>query len=301
MKTGFITNSLADQGRGDIVHIADWAADNGFDALEIGPSIPIDEKKFDAVLSRGKIVFSAFIYCRNFLSEKAEEAENFRANLIQRIRAAKKFGIEKVICSTGVTAASLSREHPAGFHGEASLPAVAELFRGFAEEAEKNGVRLCFENCPLMGNIAVSPWMWDLLFEQIGSDRVGLVYDPSHLVWQFIEPYDLILRYRDRIFHVHGKDCEVDFQALKRTGILQHFSRETDSFAAPHGSEKTIWWRYRLPGLGDLDWSKIISRLYEIGYTGVVSVEHEDPVWGGSEEKVKAGLLLAKRHISRYL
>jgi sugar phosphate isomerase/epimerase len=303
MKTGFITNSLADQMAGgvNLALIADWAEAQGFDALEIGPSIPIDEKTFDAVLSRGKLSFSAFIYCRNFLSEKAEEAENFRAKLLERIRSAKKFGIEKVICSTGVTGASFSREHPAGYHGEASLDAVAELFKGFAEEAERNEVKLCFENCPLMGNIATAPWLWDLLFEKIGSNRVGLVYDPSHLVWQFIEPYDLILQYRDRIFHVHGKDCEVDLQSLKRTGVLQHFSRERDSFNAPHGNQTSLWWRYRLPGLGDLNWSKIVSRLYEIGYTGVISIEHEDPVWSGSEEKVKAGLLLAKKHIGQYL
>jgi sugar phosphate isomerase/epimerase len=301
MKSCFITNSLTGIGLKDIAVIADWAADNGFDALEIGPSIPIDEKAFDAVLSKGKIRFSAFIFCRNFLSEKAEEAENFRASLLDRIRRAKKFGIDKVICSTGIDDASFSREHPVGYHGEASLGAVGELFKGFAEEAEKNGVKLCFENCPLMGNIATSPWIWDMLFEKIGSAQVGLVYDPSHLVWQFIEPYDLILRYRDRIFHVHGKDCEVDMQSLKRVGILQHFSRERDSFNAPHGNEKNLWWRYRLPGLGDLDWSKIVSRLYEIDYTGVISIEHEDPVWSGSEEKVKAGLLLAKKHIGQYL
>jgi sugar phosphate isomerase/epimerase len=301
MNIGFITNSLVDCGVKDISAIAAWAAVNGFAGLEIGPSIPIDEKIFDAVLAEGKISFSAFIYCRNFLSEKEEDAENNRANLLQRIRSAKKFGIKKVICSTGITGASLSGDNPAEYHPEASLDAVAELFKGFAEEAEKNEVRLCFENCPLMGNIATSPWMWDLLFEKIGSSRVGLVYDPSHLVWQFIEPYELILRYRDRIFHVHGKDCEVNLQSLKHCGILQHFSQEKDAFNVAHGNNKTLWWRYRLPGLGDLDWSKIVSRLYEIGYGDTISIEHEDPVWGGSEEKVKAGLILSQRHIGHYL
>lgn len=298
MKTGFITNSLA--GTGDILTIADWAAANGFHSLEIGPSIPIDEKNFDKVLSQGKISFSAFIYCRNFLSGDSEKAEDFRKNLLLRIRSAKQYGIKKVICSTGISTASFSQENPAMFDPVASLDPVVELFKGFAEEAEKNDVKLCFENCPLMGNIANSPRIWDMLFEKIGSNRVGLVYDPSHLVWQLIDPYEIILRYRDWIFHVHGKDCELNLDNLKQTGILEHFSREQGSLGTPHGNRKNLWWRYRLPGLGDLNWSKIVSRLYEIAYDDDISIEHEDPVWSGSEEKIKKGLILAKKHIESF-
>jgi sugar phosphate isomerase/epimerase len=301
LNTGFITNSLTGVGIKDINMIAAWAADNGFSTLEIGPVVPLDEKSFDAVLSSGKISFSAFIYCRNFLSGNAEEAENHKSNLRQRIRLAKKFGIKKVICTTGVKEASFSLDRPEGFQPEASIDASAEFIRGFIDEAEKNNVNICFENCPTMGNIAISPYIWDMLFEKIDSKRVGLVYDPSHLVWQFIEPYDIITRYRERIFHVHGKDCELDLQSLGRTGILHHISLEKESANFPHGNRKNLWWRYRLPGLGDLDWSKIVSRFYEIGYAGTISIEHEDPVWSGSEEKVKTGLMMAKKHIAQYL
>jgi sugar phosphate isomerase/epimerase len=55
------------------------------------------------------------------------------------------------------------------------------------------------------------------------------------------------------------------------------------------------WWRYRVPGLGQVDWRRLVDRLYEHGYDGVVSVEHEDPVWGGTEEKVEIGLEIAHR------
>ena len=61
------------------------------------------------------------------------------------------------------------------------------------------------------------------------------------------------------------------------------------------------WWRYRIPGMGAIDWPGFISALTEYGYDGPLSTEHEDPVWSGSEEKVKQGLLLAKKYLSTYV
>jgi sugar phosphate isomerase/epimerase len=72
----------------------------------------------------------------------------------------------------------------------------------------------------------------------------------------------------------------------------------------PTGSPKAVnrtdawdsgWWRYRMPGLGQIDWRHIVDTLYEGGFDGVLSVEHEDPVWGGDEDRVKAGLEVAHR------
>ena len=42
------------------------------------------------------------------------------------------------------------------------------------------------------------------------------------------------------------------------------------------------WWRYRIPGLGQVDFRRYVDALYEGGFDGVLSVEHEDPVWGGT-------------------
>jgi sugar phosphate isomerase/epimerase len=49
------------------------------------------------------------------------------------------------------------------------------------------------------------------------------------------------------------------------------------------------------PGLGEVDWSRLVDALYEGGFTGVFSVEHEDPVWGGDEDRVETGLRIAHR------
>ena len=55
------------------------------------------------------------------------------------------------------------------------------------------------------------------------------------------------------------------------------------------------WWRYRIPGLGEIQWNKLVSNLFEAGYDGVISVEHEDPVWEGTMEKVQKGLLIGQK------
>ena len=49
-----------------------------------------------------------------------------------------------------------------------------------------------------------------------------------------------------------------------------------------------------MPGRGQVDWPRLVDTLYEGGFEGVLSVEHEDPVWGGSDEKVKIGLKIAQ-------
>ena len=53
--------------------------------------------------------------------------------------------------------------------------------------------------------------------------------------------------------------------------------------------------QYRVPGLGEVDWNRVVDALYEHGYDGVLSVEHEDPVWGVTEPRIKTGLRIAHR------
>ena len=48
-------------------------------------------------------------------------------------------------------------------------------------------------------------------------------------------------------------------------------------------------------GLGQGDWRRLVDDLYEGGFDGALSVEHEDLVWGAAEDKVRTGLLVAQR------
>lgn len=301
MKIGFMTNSLAWAGLSDLDQIGRWAAQHGFEDLEVGPGIPLNEKLFADTRQKYGIQTSAFIYCRNFFSPNAQEAQEHRRQLLERIRFAPRVGADKVICSTGVSQRAVVDANNLKYDPEACVEEVAEAFKPIVEEAEKQGVRLCFENCPLMGNIAISPYMWDILFARLASDNVGLAYDPSHFVWQFMDPYQPILDYRDKIFHVHGKDCEVQYARLRRIGILHNFSQESAAGGQGENALAKMWWRYRLVGLGDLDWRRIVANLEEIGFDGTLSIEHEDPVWEGSLEKVETGLLKAQHHLKIFM
>jgi sugar phosphate isomerase/epimerase len=57
------------------------------------------------------------------------------------------------------------------------------------------------------------------------------------------------------------------------------------------------WWRYRIPGRGQVDFPHYVDALYEGGFDGVLSIEHEDPVWGGTPDKVEQGLVIAHRNL----
>lgn len=296
MKIGFLTNALVEQARrsgsdafSTLPQVADWAAAHGFTDLECGPMLPLDRAAYEQVLGEGRIGISALIYCRNYLSTDPEEAAQHLAALRERIEFAGALGIDKVVTSTGIDKSvveglydrdpalrdrgNLIRRIPAQ-----SLDRVVDLFGPLVELAEKNNVRLCFENCPLMGNIAISPVLWKKIFERLPSDHLGLAYDPSHLVWEMIDPYTPLLEFKDKIFHVHAKDTAIDRVKLARTGILTDFS----------------WWSYRIPGRGELDWRQLLGQLIAEGYDGTISLEHEDAAYEGSVEAVENGLLDGK-------
>ena len=296
MKIGFLTNALVEQARrsgsdafSTLPQVADWAAAHGFTDLECGPMLPLDRAAYEQVLGEGRIGISALIYCRNYLSTDPEEAAQHLAALRERIEFAGALGIDKVVTSTGIDKSvveglydrdpalrdrgNLIRRIPAQ-----SLDRVVDLFGPLVELAQKNNVRLCFENCPLMGNIAISPVLWKKIFERLPSDHLGLAYDPSHLVWEMIDPYTPLLEFKDKIFHVHAKDTAIDRVKLARTGILTDFS----------------WWSYRIPGRGELDWRQLLGQLIAEGYDGTISLEHEDAAYEGSVEAVENGLLDGK-------
>ena len=303
MKIGFLTNALVEQARRSglnafqtLDEVAAWAADHGFTDLECGPMLPLDRAAYERVLGEGRIAITALIYCRNYLSTDPEEAATHLAELKKRIEFAGALGIDKVVTSTGIDKrieeGIYDRDPNVKDRGNMirripvrSLDQVVDLYGPLLELAEKNNVRLCLENCPLMGNIAISPVMWRRIFQRLDSDKLGLAYDPSHLVWEMIDPYAPLDEFKDKIFHVHAKDAAIDRARLAETGILTDFS----------------WWSYRIPGRGELDWKKLLSKLKANGYTGTISLEHEHAAYEGTLPTVEHGLLDGKAHLEQCL
>ena len=135
-------------------------------------------------------------------------------------------------------------------------------------------------------NLASTPAAWDEMFSICDAPNFGLNLDPSHLVWQMIDHDRVVRDYASKLFHVHAKDMEIDREGLQRHGVL---------------SAGMGWQIPRLPGLGEIDWGRFIGQLYRAGYDGVVSVEHEDRAFEGTEELVKRGFEIARDALRPYI
>jgi sugar phosphate isomerase/epimerase len=225
----------------------------------------------------------------NLLTADSAKREQRIAYLRLALDACAALGVSTLVTFTGSAFGmhfygmpGVGDGHPSNRVAD-NLRIFKEVYAPLADYAGERGVRIAFETAGRggpEGNLAHSPELWDAMFDAVPSPALGLSFDPSHLVWLGIpNPTDVIRAYRDRIYHVDGKDAEIIRARLHRQGIL--------------GSG---WWRYRLPGLGELDWTAIFSALVEIGYDGVVSIENEDPVFPGLD-----GARWAAGHLRRCL
>lgn len=173
-----------------------------------------------------------------------------------------------------------------------NLAEAQKVFPELVEYAGEKGVKLIIENCVMEGwhpdgypgNLAYSPELWEWMF----SLGLYLNWDPSHLTWIGIDPVTTIAPYADRIVHAQAKDLQILPGKVDRYGFFGKAAQRNDPW-------DTGWWRYRVPGRGQVDWNAVVDVLYENGFTGTLSVEHEDPVWSGTEERVKTGLEIAHR------
>lgn len=147
----------------------------------------------------------------------------------------------------------------------------AERFGPVAELAEEREMRIAFENWMGYGgrlpfrpvNMGGSPDTWDDWFGAVPSPALGIEFDPSHLYWQGIDHLRALREYADRVYHVHAKDTEMLPEKRYRGGV--------------NGS----YFRFRIPGYGEISWPHFISALQEVGYDGGVAIEHEDDVYSG--------------------
>ena len=167
---------------------------------------------------------------------------------------------------------------------------VNEIVKVYSEKyfpsCEKNKVRILWEPYAGGPNIATGPIGWEALFKAFhDSPHVGLQFDPSHLVWQFMDPVAAAREFATKIYDVHLKDTEILWHLVKRGGIQ------------PVNHQR--WWRFRLPGNGSMDWKGFFGVLAEVGYTGAMNIENEDefyyPAYNGSDftEQYKRGFRVA--------
>lgn len=181
-------------------------------------------------------------------------------------KAAKNLGVGVV---NGFTGSSI-------WHYLYSFPPVTDemVEEGFAYFAKMwNPILDVFDECGVKFALEVHPT--EIAFDTITAKRAleaignrktfGFNFDPSHLLWQMVDPAAFIREFPDRIYHVHMKDAALQLNG--RMGILSsHLSF----------GHQDRGWDFRSLGHGDVNFEEIIRALNHAGYTGPLSVEWED-------------------------
>ena len=291
-----------------------WASANRFDAIEVNVGAnfaPIGDASFPGhldlvdiarsgpgdlpeLLATYNVEIASLAPMVNLLTADLALRELRIAEFRIVIDVAAALGVSTVVTFTGSAFGMHFWGMPGVGDGHSSnrvadnLRIVTDVYAPLADYAGERGIRIAFETAGRggpEGNLAHSPELWDAMFEAVPSPALGLSFDPSHLVWlQIPNIPDVIRAYGSKIYHFDGKDTEILPARLARQGIL--------------GSG---WWRYRLPGLGTLDWSAIFSALADISYDGIIAIENEDPLCPGGEgmrwtaEYLRAHLLPGQR------
>jgi len=278
MMFGFVTNCL---GPTTLYEVVEIAARLGFECVEVGPGVERDRAAFRQVQADGRVLIHSFIYGRNFLTHDVTQRQAYRAEMLRLLDLAEDTGVRQITTSTGVDPA-LSLEE--------NIAAALEYWGPLFDQAASAGIRIALEFCPTAGNFALGPYAWRPLFAATARwSNFGLNYDPSHLLWQFIEPYSPLQEFRERVFSVHAKDTYLWPDRLAEHGILTPYARQETMAHGPQEA-RAIWWEYRLPGDGMLDWQRIFATLHKIDYQGAVLLEHEAPQYIGSRNAVLQGL-----------
>lgn len=285
METGLVTWPCIED---DLQTIASRASDIGIESLEI-PTNPIDQESvgtdttvFDATRGAAEPA-----YARELKDTIESEGVNIRVlsyhnvnplSADENTRKRHHDHLKNVIESASNMDISIVSTH-IGRDPEKPLrdaiEEAKEVWPELLEFAESHQVQIAIENAsldhiyPHGSNLFYNPYAWNELFTTFDSDYFGLNYDPSHLYYLGIDHIEPIERFSDRIISVHTKDTEIREDRLNELGVLTQ-----------RGMVEDHWWRYRLPGFGEIDWSEFIKTLHDTGYDGTVSIEHEDATFG---------------------
>ncbi len=300
MQLGFVSAILGDLPLEQVMHVA---RDEGFACVELMCWPPggadrryagvchldvtnLTEERLGAVRELARqtsVAIAGLGYYPNPLAPDAGHRGVVAEHLKRVIEAAPRLGVKVVNTFLG--------RDPA--HSvDANWPLLREVWQPLLRHAETFGVHLGFENCPMLfsqdewpggKNLGGTPAVWQRFFTEFPSPNLGVNFDPSHLIWQFIDPARCIRQLASRIVFVHAKDTRIDHDRLQERGIMG-----------------LGWHTAKLPGLGDVDWSAFFAALTDVGYRGPVCIEVEDRAYEGSlTDRVRA-LRQSKRYLEQF-
>ena len=299
MKLGILSAIMADYSFEEMI---DTAAEMGYTCVEVacwpkGKALrryagvthididTLDEAKREHILSYCKqkgVSISALGYYPNPLDADLEKRETYVNHIVKLIKAAAFLGVDTIGTFIGRDQKKTVTENLALFQ---------EVWPPIVAWAEENKVKIAIENCPMLftedewpggQNLATTPAILRKLYELIPSPNFGLNFDPSHFVWQKMDYLKPLHEFKDRLFHIHIKDIKVYEERLQDCGTM----------ATP-----LTYMSPKLPGLGDVNWSKFVSTLKEVGYTGAACVEIEDKDYEDARESIEKAMELTYQNI----
>lgn len=258
----------------------------GVTHLDVADFSAVDAAATHALVAKHGVTISALGYYPNPLCADEAEAAVYLEHLKKIISAAEKLDLHNVNTFIGRDPARSMEENWLLF--DRRWPAVIR-------HAEACGVRIGIENCPMFftndewpggKNLAISPVIWREMFRRLPTANLGLNYDPSHAVWQFMDSAKHVRDFADRIFHVHAKDAKLARERLNDCGILANPLQFHDP---------------KLPGRGDVPWAEYFAALRDIGYDGPVCIEVEDRDYEATLETRQNALRESARFLRQFI
>jgi sugar phosphate isomerase/epimerase len=303
IRLGFVSAILGDLSFDEVI---DFAAASGFSCVEMmcwpagkadrryaGVShINVDSlddmetERIKDKLAQKNISVSGLGYYPNPMHPDAGKAAFYIDHIKKVIDAAVKLDVGVINTFIGADPSK---------HEDDNFENFRIVWPPVVQYAEQKNIRIGIENCPMFftrdewpsgNNLARSPVIWRKMFETIPSRHFGLNYDPSHLVWQMMDYVKPVFEFRDRIFHVHLKDARILWEKIRDGGIL----------TTPLNLHTP-----KIPGLGDIEWGKFFSALYETGYNGPACIEVEDKSFEGSLDDRKTSLIQSMTYLRQFV
>ncbi|UOF90353.1 sugar phosphate isomerase/epimerase [Fodinisporobacter ferrooxydans] len=255
-------------------------------------------KEFKDKIDKKGLFISALSCHGNPLHPQKDIAQKFHETWRKTILLAEKLGVDCINVFSGCPGDSEQSQYPnwvtcawpPDYQEILQWQWESKLIPYWKEEVEfarkHNVKKIAFEMHP--GFMVYNPETLIKLREAVGEE-IGANFDPSHLLWQGIDPIEAIkfLGKKQAIFHVHAKDIYLDKSNINVNGVLD---------TKPYGQIIDRSWTFRSVGYGMNEevWKNIISTLRIVGYDYVLSVEHEDCLASSFEGFSKAVNLLKK-------
>ena len=251
----------------------------------------------DAALAEFKATFEKYdlkiscLSCHgNAVHPDKAIAKAFHDDFVDAVLLAEKLGVDTIVTFSGCPGDHEGAKYPnwVTCPWPEDFLAILEwqwnevlipYWKETAAFAKAHGVtKIAFEMHP--GFAVYNPETLMKMRAAVG-DVIGANFDPSHLIWQGIEPVAAIRYLQGAIYHFHAKDTKIDKINTAKIGVLD---------TKHYGDELTRAWVFRACGYGNdaTYWKEIVSALRLTGYDKVMSIEHEDSLMSIAEGLTKA-------------